>query len=239
MCVDSRVAGGTCSCSLIRVTHCTPWSSTVSFHRLLEFTHSLPSPYATTNQGQFTINNITGIHSIFINQVSSKRMPGKGKSKVISHGKKKRLRSAIVKPFYLTQWFSNGGNFASREHVPMSGDFIIRGMYAVMAGFPGGSEGKASICLQCEKPGFDPWGGKTPWRRAWQPTPVFSPGESPWNEEPGRLQSVGLQRVGHNWASKHSSAQHMQLLGARMPLNILQMHRRAPYHKQLSGPARE
>jgi len=24
----------------------------------------------------------------------------------------------------------------------------------------------------------DPWLGKIPWRRAWQPTPVFSPGES-------------------------------------------------------------
>ena len=27
-------------------------------------------------------------------------------------------------------------------------------------------------------PGFDPWGGKIPWRRAWQPTPVCLPGES-------------------------------------------------------------
>ena len=25
---------------------------------------------------------------------------------------------------------------------------------------------------------FDPWVGKIPWRRAWQPTPVFLPGES-------------------------------------------------------------
>ena len=25
---------------------------------------------------------------------------------------------------------------------------------------------------------FDPWVGKFPWRRAWQPTPVFLPGES-------------------------------------------------------------
>ena len=25
---------------------------------------------------------------------------------------------------------------------------------------------------------FDPWVGKTPWRRAWQPTPVVSPRES-------------------------------------------------------------
>ena len=35
-------------------------------------------------------------------------------------------------------------------------------------------------------------GGKIPWRRAWQPTPVFLPGECPWTEEPGRLQSIGL-----------------------------------------------
>ena len=27
---------------------------------------------------------------------------------------------------------------------------------------------------------FDPWVGKMPWRRAWQPIPVFSSGESPW-----------------------------------------------------------
>ena len=25
---------------------------------------------------------------------------------------------------------------------------------------------------------FDPWVGKIPWRRAWQPTPVFLAGES-------------------------------------------------------------
>jgi len=30
-------------------------------------------------------------------------------------------------------------------------------------------------CKRCE---FDPWVGKIPWRRAWQPTPVFLTGES-------------------------------------------------------------
>ena len=35
-----------------------------------------------------------------------------------------------------------------------------------------------SVCLQCGKPGFSPWVGKIPWRRKWQPTPVFLPGES-------------------------------------------------------------
>ena len=33
------------------------------------------------------------------------------------------------------------------------------------------------------------------WRRAWQPTPVFLPGESPWTEQVGGLQSMGFHRV--------------------------------------------
>ena len=32
-------------------------------------------------------------------------------------------------------------------------------------------------------------------QRAWEPTPVFFPGESPWTEEPGGLQSMGLRSV--------------------------------------------
>ena len=48
--------------------------------------------------------------------------------------------------------------------------------------------------------GFDPWVRKIPWRRPWQPTPGLLPGESPWTEEPGGLQSIGLQRVGHDWS---------------------------------------
>ena len=61
------------------------------------------------------------------------------------------------------------------------------------------------ILLQCRRPGFDPWVGKIPWRRVRQPTPVFLPGASPWIKEPGRLQSMGLQRVGHSWATKRTA----------------------------------
>ena len=43
--------------------------------------------------------------------------------------------------------------------------------------FPGGS-GDKSVCLQCRRHGFDPWVGKIPWSRKWQPTPVFLPEES-------------------------------------------------------------
>ena len=47
-------------------------------------------------------------------------------------------------------------------------------------GFPGGTCGKESTCQcrRCQKLGFNPWVGKIPWRRKWQPTPVFLPGES-------------------------------------------------------------
>ena len=44
----------------------------------------------------------------------------------------------------------------------------------------GGTSGKEPTCQyrRCKGQGFDPWVGKIPWRRKWQPTPVFSPGES-------------------------------------------------------------
>jgi len=41
-------------------------------------------------------------------------------------------------------------------------------------------------------------GWEDPLEEAWQPTLVFLTGESPWTQEPGRLQSMGSQRVGHD-----------------------------------------
>ena len=40
-----------------------------------------------------------------------------------------------------------------------------------------------------------PLGWEDPLEEGMQPTPVFWPGESPWTEEPGGLQSLGWQRV--------------------------------------------
>ena len=47
-------------------------------------------------------------------------------------------------------------------------------------GLPGRASGKELSC-QCRRHkrlGLDPWVGKIPWRRAWQPSPVFLPRES-------------------------------------------------------------
>ena len=43
------------------------------------------------------------------------------------------------------------------------------------------------------------------WRRKWQPTPVFLPGD-PRDEEPGGLPSMGSHRVEHDWSNLASAA---------------------------------
>ena len=58
-------------------------------------------------------------------------------------------------------------------------------------------------CRRGKRCGFDPWIGKIPWRRAWQPTAVFLPEEfhgqrslvaySPW----GRKESDRTERLIH------------------------------------------
>ena len=62
------------------------------------------------------------------------------------------------------------------------------------AGLPRWLVVKESAC-QCRSPnrwGFHPWVGKILWRREWQPTPVFLPGESH-----GQRSLVGYSLWGH------------------------------------------
>ena len=60
--------------------------------------------------------------------------------------------------------------------------------------FPGGASDKepACQCIRCKRYGFNPWVGKIPWIRKWQPTPVFFPGEFHGQRSP-----VGCSPVGH------------------------------------------
>ena len=66
-------------------------------------------------------------------------------------------------------------------------------------GPPCGS-GSKSVCLQCWRPGLDPRVGKSPWRRQWQPTPVFFlPGKSH-----GQRSLVGYSPWGHKGRTRQS-----------------------------------
>ena len=63
--------------------------------------------------------------------------------------------------------------------------------YKCILGFPSGSEVKATACNAGDL-GSIPGLGRFPWRRKWQPTPVFLPGESH-----GQRSLVGYSPRGH------------------------------------------
>ena len=64
-------------------------------------------------------------------------------------------------------------------------------------------------------------GGWTDWecglrRRAWQPTPVLLPGESPWTEQPGGLQSMGSQESDTTeWLSTAQAHRHREHVASK------------------------
>ena len=73
-------------------------------------------------------------------------------------------------------------------------------------GFPGGVHGEepACQCRDAKRRVFDPWVGKIPWRRKWQPTPVFFPGESH-----GQRSLVGYSPRGRNASDVTEATYHV------------------------------
>ena len=74
-------------------------------------------------------------------------------------------------------------------------------------GVPSGACVKKPIC-QCrrhKRPGFDPWVGRIPWRRAWQPTLVLLPGNpmdrGAWQATVHRVTKSCIQL---KWLSTHT-----------------------------------
>ena len=55
--------------------------------------------------------------------------------------------------------------------------FLFSSFIMMFLGFPGGSDGKESACKARDLSSI-PGLGRFPWRRSWQPTPVFLPGDS-------------------------------------------------------------
>ena len=67
---------------------------------------------------------------------------------------------------------------------------------------------------------FSLWVEKRPWSRAWQPTPVFLPGEPPWTAEPGGLQPMGSQRVGRGWVTRRSTEATVSIKRGRFTVHL-------------------
>ena len=58
------------------------------------------------------------------------------------------------------------------------------------------------LVQETNRHGFDPWVGKIPWRRAWQPTPILLPGESHGQRSWWATVHGVTKRVGHNSGTK-------------------------------------
>ena len=65
-----------------------------------------------------------------------------------------------------------------------------------ITGSPGGSDSKESACSAGD-PGSTPGLRRSPGEGNGDPQPILA-WRIPWTEEPGQLQSMGSQRVGHN-----------------------------------------
>ena len=89
------------------------------------------------------------------------------------------------------------------------------------------------LCLQCGRPGFDPWVRKILWRGKWQPTPVLLPGKSH-----GRRSMIGYSPWGRRESDKIEWL-HFTLHGATlMHLTIKQWHAKRVQPKLLHQKAK-
>ena len=78
----------------------------------------------------------------------------------------------------------------------------VMGLHRYIPDFPGGTSGKEHTCLcrRYKRRGFDPWVRKIPLEEGMATHTSILAWRIPWTEEPGGLQSMGLQRVGHDWS---------------------------------------
>ena len=101
--------------------------------------------------------------------------------------------------------------------MPCTSSFFSDVIYLTYKGFPGGLDGKESASSAGRRPRFNPWVRKIPWRREWQPTLAFLPGESHGQRNLAGYSPWGC-RVGHNWATNmtishiHNSRVWLQIL---------------------------
>ena len=74
-------------------------------------------------------------------------------------------------------------------------------------GLPGGASRKEPVgqCRKLKRRRFNPWVRKFPWRRQWQPTPVFLPGKSHGQGSLVGYSPWGLHRVRDDSAAGHNN----------------------------------
>ena len=83
---------------------------------------------------------------------------------------------------------------------------IIKYCFSYRVRLPRWLNGKESTC-RCRRLRFSLWVEKIPWRRKWQPTPVFLPGKSHGHGSLASYSLWGHKSVKHNLATKEQQEQ--------------------------------
>ena len=107
--------------------------------------------------------------------------------------------------------------------------------HVAVLGFPSGTSGKEpaansdhrvaksqtwlSDWTELKRLRFNPWVGKIPWRRAWQPTPAFLPGESH-----GQRSLAGYSPRGHTKSDLTEAAEHTLTQGSSIFSFLRSLH---------------
>ena len=101
------------------------------------------------------------------------------------------------------------------------------------SGFPWWLSGRESACWcrRCRRRGFDPWVRKIPWRRKWQPAPVFLPGESHGQGSLVGYSLSGCHRVRHDLMTKHQCVRVIQWKSQREWLPAERQMSRKPWQQ--------
>ena len=115
-------------------------------------------------------------------------------------------------PFVFTcqlQWCTGGNHKIASDNgllnIQKFCNPVVKPLVAWKLGFLDGSDSKKN-CLQCRRPGFDPWVLKIPWRRDGLPTSVSLPGEFH-----GQRSLVGYCPWGHKESDTTEPVAHTQL----------------------------
>ena len=83
--------------------------------------------------------------------------------------------------------------------------------------------GKESTC-QCKRHRFNPWVGTIPWRKKWQPTPLFLSGKSHEQRSLVGYSPWGHKRVGHDLITKQQQGGKTKLLKMNSMVFIIMIY---------------
>ena len=100
-----------------------------------------------------------------------------------------------------------------------------RGQLLVIPRWCSGKE-SACQCIRYKRRRLNPWVGKIPWNRKWQPAPVFLPGKSHGQRNLAGYSPWGHKRVGYDWVHTGTSSYWIYILLCQMEIQrrVKKMH---------------